>query len=51
MTSGRKNTPTQLKVLNGNPGKRPLNQNEPKPKPVMPECPSWLNGYAKKMRR
>nr|DAF38970.1 MAG TPA: terminase small subunit [Caudoviricetes sp.]DAJ57237.1 MAG TPA: terminase small subunit [Caudoviricetes sp.] len=49
MTSGRKNTPTQLKVLNGNPGKRPLNQNEPKPKPVMPECPSWLNGYAKKM--
>lgn len=45
---GRKPKPTHLKVLEGNPGKRPLNKNEPKPKPVAPKCPSWLNKIAKK---
>jgi len=44
---GRKPKPTNLKVLNGNPGKRPLNQNEPKPK-GRPRCPSWLHDDAKK---
>jgi len=43
---GRPATPTVLKVLNGNPGKRPLNQDEPKPKPVMPPCPKVLKGEA-----
>jgi len=46
---GRKPKPTNLKVLEGNPGKRPLNQNEPKPKPVRPKCPAWLDKEAKRM--
>jgi len=40
--------PTHLKVLDGNPGKRPLNMNEPKPRPKAPKCPAWLNAVAKK---
>lgn len=40
--------PTHLKVLEGNPGKRPLNKNEPKPKPVAPKCPTWLDKEAKR---
>ncbi|MBY6275390.1 phage terminase small subunit P27 family [Symbiobacterium thermophilum] len=44
---GRKPKPTHLKVLEGNPGKRPLPENEPKPAPIMPECPSWLDRYGK----
>ena len=46
---GRKNKPTNLKVLEGNPGKRPLPENEPKPKPIPPHCPTWLNAEAKRM--
>lgn len=34
--------PTNLRLLQGNPGKRALPKNEPKPKPVSPKCPSWL---------
>ena len=45
---GRKPTPTAIKVLEGNPGKRPLNANEPKPKKKAPRCPSWLEEEAKK---
>lgn len=30
---GRKPTPTKLKILRGNPGKREINRKEPKPKP------------------
>lgn len=45
---GRPPKPTNLKVLMGNPGKRPLNRNEPKPQPVAPKRPSWLTGEAKK---
>jgi len=40
--------PTALKVLEGNPGKRPLPQNEPKPKPVAPKCPSYFGPEVKK---
>jgi len=40
--------PTALKILEGNPGKRPLNLNEPKPKPITPNCPRWLLPEAKK---
>jgi P27 family predicted phage terminase small subunit len=39
--------PTKLKILNGNPGKRPLNENEPQPTGT-PTCPSWLNAEAKR---
>lgn len=39
--------PTALKLLQGNPGKRPLNQHEPKPKAGTPRCPEWLHVEAK----
>ena len=39
---GRKPTPTHLRVVKGNPGKRPLNQAEPKPKGDLFEPPSDL---------
>jgi len=39
--------PTALKILEGNPGKRPLNLNEPKPRPIPPKCPKWLSKKAK----
>jgi len=40
--------PTKLKILEGNPGKRPLNLNEPQPKQIIPKCPDWLMDDAKK---
>lgn len=43
----RNRTPTALKVLAGNPGKRPIPTNEPKPEPVIPSCPSHLGRAAK----
>src|SRR4051794_26173414 len=45
---GRKPIPTRLKILYGNPGKRPLNDCEPKPKPDLPSCPKHLDAAAKK---
>jgi len=47
-TPGRKPKPKHLKVLEGNPGKRPLNTKEPKPRPVAPRCPRWLTAEAKR---
>ena len=44
---GRKPKPTALKLLEGNPGKRELNQFEPKPTDGMPICPEWLMEDAK----
>lgn len=44
---GRRPKPTRLKVLTGNPGKRPLNEDEPRPVPVIPECPLELGPVAK----
>ena len=44
---GRKPKPTALKVLEGNPGKRPLNLYEPAPEGKLPECPAWLEEEAK----
>ena len=44
---GRKPTPTALKIAKGNPGKRPLNKNEPKPKASKGVAPSWLMDTAK----
>ena len=34
--------PTVLRVIEGNRGRRPLNKNEPKPRPITPTCPSHL---------
>ena len=45
---GRKPTPTALKRLRGNPGKRPLNDAEPKPDPKAPNAPEHLNDEARK---
>ena len=47
-TRGRKPTPTAIKELEGNPGKRELNKNEPKPARKAPACPKWLEPEAKK---
>jgi len=46
-TRGRKPTPTALRVLRGNAGKRALPQGEPKPAPARPECPPQLQGEAR----
>lgn len=40
--------PTRLKVLQGNPGHQKINRHEPKPRPVAPKCPSWLDAEAKR---
>jgi len=45
--AGRKPKPTAVKKLEGNPGKRKLNENEPMPVKGMPTCPSWLLPEAK----
>ena len=46
-TRGRKPKPTALKLLEGNPGKRQLNMNEPRLTQKMPpECPDWLEEEA-----
>ena len=45
---GRKPKPTNLKVLEGNPGKRPLPTNEVKPQKKAPRCPQWLEEDAKR---
>ena len=38
--------PTALKVLQGNPGKRPLNENEPQPERKIPEKPADMDRVA-----
>ncbi len=43
---GRKPKPTAIKLLEGNPGCRPLNRTEPKPT-GSPVCPDWLEDEAK----
>jgi P27 family predicted phage terminase small subunit len=45
---GRRPKPTRLKVLTGNPGKRPLNHAEPRPLPAIPECPPELSETARR---
>ena len=45
---GRKPKPTALKKLEGNPGKRPLNELEPLPPISTLRCPNWLLPEARK---
>lgn len=47
--AGRKAKPTALKLVTGNPGKRPLNENEPKPSsaPAPPAPPRHLTKEAR----
>ena len=44
---GRTPKPTRLKMLTGNPGKRALNGNEPRPEAAIPECPAELGPVAR----
>ena len=44
---GRKPKPTHLKLIEGNPGKRPINGREPKPPTDQPTCPAHLSPTAK----
>jgi phage terminase small subunit len=46
--AGRKPKPAAVKKLEGNPGKRKLNTEEPIPAKGMPACPDWLMPEAKK---
>ena len=46
MAKGRPPKPLALKVFEGNPEKRDLNQNEPQPKKGTPSCPKNLTGEA-----
>lgn len=44
---GRKPVPTALRLVTGNPGKRPFNPHEPKPPIAIPSCPAHLSPSAK----
>lgn len=45
---GRRPKPTRLKLLTGNPGKRPFNDREPEPEPSVPDCPPELGPVARR---
>jgi P27 family predicted phage terminase small subunit len=45
---GRKPDPTPLKLLKGNPGKRPISLNTFAPESVIPRCPAHLKGEARR---
>lgn len=45
---GRKPTPTKLRLVKGNPGRRPLPAGEPTPRPATPTRPAWLSPEAKR---
>lgn len=44
---GRKPKPTRLKLLEGNPGHRPLPEDEPQPPANIPDCPDHLDKEAR----
>lgn len=46
-TVGRKPKPSHLKLVTGNPGRRPLNKREAKPPVIMPSVPEHLSDVAK----
>jgi len=45
--AGRRPIPSALKLVTGNPGKRPLNKKEPKPRTKTPVCPVHLDPKGK----
>ena len=51
MKPGVKQKSANLKLLNGNPGKRDINKDEPQPRGDKPSCPSWVQGYARDVWR
>lgn len=44
---GRKPKPTVLKLVQGNPGRRPVSSDEFRPDAAIPDCPPHLKGEAK----
>ena len=44
---GRPAKPTKLKLLHGEKNKKRINKKEPKPAPIVPKCPAWLDKDAK----
>ena len=49
---GRPPKPTRLRILEGNPGKRPLNKAEPQPSlGLTVQCPAWMSVEAKRIWR
>lgn len=47
MARGRPPKPAALKILAGNPGRRPLNKAEPQPPAIRPDCPDSLDKTAR----
>ena len=45
--SGRKPKPVVLKLITGNPGRRPLNEDEPRPPAAIPDAPAHLTPVAR----
>ncbi len=45
--AGRRPTPTILKIVSGNPGKRAINKTEPRPRREIPSCPAHLEDSGK----
>jgi len=43
---GRKPKPMGLRIIEGNREHRPINKNEPKPSPIAPDPPDFLEGLA-----
>lgn len=39
--------PTKLRIVRGNPSKRPLNEDEADPPKEMPECPDFIEGVGR----
>ena len=51
MPRGRPRKPTALKALAGFPGRRPSNDDEPRPEVKAPKMPAWLDDEAKRIWR
>lgn len=50
-SGGHNRKPTALRILEGNPGKRPLPKDEPQPPAGKPKVPVWVQGSARKLWR
>ncbi len=48
MKRGRKPKPTRLELLQGNPGKRPIERDPVAPETKIPPCPAHLDAVARK---
>ena len=46
--AGRKPKPPAIRLLEGHAGHRPINMDAPKPRPIAPSCPTWLERDAKR---